>query len=243
MIGIQDLRYAIRTLQKTPGFTVATVAILAFGIGTNTAIFSLVQSVVLRELPYRDPGRLVWSWSVRSDSRQTPFNIPDFLDYRDRNRTFESISAFADVGANLTGEGEPVRVQGLRISANVFQMLGVAAALGRPLEPDDDRPGAPAVLVVSHALWVRNWGGDPGIVGRKVTMNGTPYTLVGVLPADFLFPKTTAEFAIPLAADSDASRAVRNSTNFLRIFGRLKRGCTNPTSAGRSRGDRATASP
>src|SRR5262249_20578720 len=102
MSTMQDLRYAIRALRKTPGFTLATVAVLAFGIGTNTAIFSLVESVLLRELPYRNPDRLVWCWSVRSDSRQSPFNIPDFIDYRDRNRTFESISGFTDFAGTLT---------------------------------------------------------------------------------------------------------------------------------------------
>src|SRR5262249_44396715 len=151
MTTIRDLRYAVRALRKAPGFTIATVAVLAFGIGANTAIFSLVESVLLRELSYRDPARLVWNWSLRSDNRQTNFNLPDFLDYRNRNRTFDSIAAMAEIGATLTSEGEPVRLQGVRISANAFQMLGVGAAVGRPLQPDDDRPGAPAVLVASHA--------------------------------------------------------------------------------------------
>jgi len=107
----RDLRYALRTLRKTPGFTALTIAILTLGIGANTAIFSFVQAVLLQQLPYDRSGELVWIWSIRPDHRG-PFNVPDFLDYRDRNRTFESIGAMAETSANLTGEGEPVRLQG-----------------------------------------------------------------------------------------------------------------------------------
>lgn len=226
MTSIQNLRYAFRTLRKTPGFTFATIVIIGFGIGANTAIFSLVENVLARELPYHDPDRLVWTWSVRADSRQTPFNLPDFLDYSVRNRTLEWMSAVTDFGANLTGSGDPVRLQGVRVSATVFRLLGVSAALGRALEPEDDAPGALPVVVVSHALWMGRWGGDPGVIGCKVSLNGAPYTLVGVMPRDFLFPRLAAEFAVPLAPDNDPSRKVRNSTNFLRVIGQLKPGFT-----------------
>ena len=219
----RNLRYGVRTLRKTPGFAVLTIAILALGIGANTAIFSLVHAVLLRELPYQQPDRLVSAWSIRPDNRG-PFNIPDFLDYRDRNRTLESIAALAETSANLAGQGEPVRLQGVRVSANVFQMLGTSAALGRTLEPADDRPGAAGVLVLTHAMWRNRFGGDPQIVGRKLILNGSPYLVVGVLPRDFIIPRATAEFAIPLAADSDPARTRRNSINFLRVIARLKPG-------------------
>jgi len=130
----QNLRYGARTLRKTPGFTALTIAILALGIGANTAIFSLVHAVLLRQLPYQKPGDLVWAWSVRA-ANEGPFNISDFIDHR--NRTLASIAGLAEINASLTGKGEPVRVQGLRVSAGIFQMLGTNAMLGRTLQPDD----------------------------------------------------------------------------------------------------------
>jgi len=217
------LHYAVRTLRKSPGFTALTIGILALGIGANTAIFRLVHTVLLRQLPYVRPADLVWIWSVRPDNRG-PFNVPDFIDYRDRNRTLESIGAFAEISANLTGQGEPVRLQGLRASANLFRLLGVTAALGRTLEPEDDRPGAPAVIVLTYSLWKNRFGGDRQIVGRKLILNEAPYLVAGVLPRDFLFPKSSAEYAVPLVPDSDPSRTRRNSINFLRVVGRLKPG-------------------
>src|SRR5262245_55061548 len=124
------LFYAVRTLKKTPGFSVMTILILAFGIGAHTAMFSLVQAVLLRALPCQSPHELVWAWSMRPDNRG-PFNVPDFIDYRDRNRTLASIAAFAEVSANLTGQGEPIRLQGLQVSANLFRLLGTTAEVGR----------------------------------------------------------------------------------------------------------------
>ena len=215
----RNLRYALRTLRKTPGFTALTIAILTLGIGANTAIFSLVQAVLLQQLPYERPADLVWIWSVRPDHRG-PFNVPDFIDYRDRNRTLESIAAMAETNTNLTGEGEAVRLQGLRVSGNLFHLLGTTAVLGRTLEPADDRPDSPAVVVLAHAMWRNRFGGDPQIIGRKLVLNGAPYVVAGVLPAGFIFPKAAAEYAIPLAADSDPARAQRESINFLRVVGR-----------------------
>ncbi|HEX4681194.1 MAG TPA: ABC transporter permease, partial [Gemmatimonadaceae bacterium] len=217
---LQSVRYAARSLRRSPGFTFATIALLALGIGVNTAIFSLVDAVLLRELPYREPDRLVWLWSVRPEN-EGPFNTANFLDYRDRNRTLESIGAFAEVNTILTGAGDPVRLRGVRVTANLFQILGTSALLGRPLEPRDDRPDAPPVVVVTEAMWRERLGGDRDIIGRKLVLSGAPYAVVGVLPSTFVFPRATPDYATPMAADRDPARTNHGAINLLRVIGRL----------------------
>jgi putative ABC transport system permease protein len=219
----RQLFYACRSLRKTPGFCLMVISIIAVGVGAHTAMFTLVRTVLLRPLPYRAPDQLVWAWSQRPDNRG-PFNVPDFIDYRDRNRTLDSIAAYAEVNANLTGNGEPVRLQGLRVTANLFRLVGATAALGRTLEPEDDRADAPAAIVLTHMLWRTRFGGDPGIVGQELVLDGSAYTVAGILTPDFIFPKATAEYAVPLRADSDPARAQRISINRLRVIGRLKPG-------------------
>jgi putative ABC transport system permease protein len=222
----QDLRYSLRTMLKQPAFPGVAVLVLALGIGGNTAIFSLVNSILLRQLPFREPEQLVSVSSRRSQPGKYPFTLPDFIDYRDQNRSLAGIAAFANWSANLTGSGDPERLQGLRISASVFQMLGVKAVAGRVLLPVDDTPGQERVVVLSHGLWQRRFGADPQLVGKTLTLNGAGYTVVGVLPPQFLFPVREAELAIPLAPDADPWRDVRTSVNFLRALGRLKPGVT-----------------
>jgi predicted permease len=224
---LQDLRYAARRLLQTPGFTAVAVLALALGIGGNTAIFSLVNSILLRQLPFRQPEQLVWVSSRRSDSGKRPFNLPDFIDYRDQNQGLAGIAAFTNWSANLTDRGDPERLQGLRISANAFQMLGVDAMAGRIFSPADDTPGAQRVVVLSYGLWRRRFGADPQLVGKTLTLNGAGYTVVGVLPPRFFFPKfIEAELAVPLSPDADPWRGVRNSTNFLYALARIKPGVT-----------------
>jgi putative ABC transport system permease protein len=179
---LQSVRYAARSLRKSPGFAIATVLLLALGIGVNTAIFSLVDAVLLQELPYRQPDRLVWAWSVRVQG-EGPFNVADFIDYRDRNRTLESIGAFGEVNSILTGTGDPVRLRGVRVTANIFQLLGSSPLLGRTLEPRDDQPGAPPVIVVTETMWRGRLAADQHVVGRTLVLNGSPYEVVGVLPS------------------------------------------------------------
>jgi putative ABC transport system permease protein len=222
----QDLRFSLRMLLKHPGFTLIAILTLALGIGANTAIFSLVNSILLRQLPFRQPEQLVWATSKRPDPGKQPFSLPDFIDYRDQNQTLEGIAAFAQWSANLTDRGEPERLQGLRISANAFQMLGVEAIVGRALLPADDTPGQQYVVVLSYGLWQRRFGADPQLVGKTLTLNGANYTVVGVLPPQFFFPIRETELAIPLSPDADPWRGVRNSTNFLRALARLKPGVT-----------------
>src|SRR5262245_48514820 len=223
---LQDLRYGARMLLRSPGFTLIAVITLALRIGANTAIFSLVNSILLRQLPFRQPEQLVWVESLRPDSGKRPFNLPDFIDYRDQNQSLAGIAAFTNWSASLTDHGDPERLQGMRISANAFQLLGVEAVLGRALAPEDDTPGQHRVVVVGYELWQRRFGADPQLPGQTLTLNGASYTVVGVLPPQFSFPYGEAELAVPLAPDADPWRGVRNSTNFLRALARLKPGIT-----------------
>jgi len=223
---LQDLRYGARMLLKNPAFTLIAVITLALGIGANTAIFSLVNGILLRQLPFRQPEQLVWVSLRRPQSGQYSFTLPDFIDYRDQNQSLAGIAAVASWSANLADRGDPERLQGLRISANAFQMLGVEAVAGRVLLPDDDMPGQERVVVLTYALWRRRFGADPQIVGQTLTLNGAGYTVVGVLPPQFFFPVREAELAIPLAPEADPLRGVRTSVNFLRALARLKPGVT-----------------
>jgi putative ABC transport system permease protein len=220
----QDLRYGARGLLRQPAFTLVAVLTLALGIGANTAIFSMVNAILLRQLPFKNPEQLVAVDSKRTDPGKHPFTIPDFIDYRDQNQTLEQIAAFANLSASMTGSGEAERVQGMRISANAFQLLGVEAVVGRALIPEDDTPGRQNVVVLSHGLWQRRFGADPRLVGQTLTLNGNSYTIVGVLPPQFIFPIKEAELAVPLAPDADPWRSARTSTNFLRAIARLKPG-------------------
>lgn len=221
----QETRYAWRMLLKKPGFTLTALLTLALGIGANTVMFSLVNAVILRKLSFKDPNRLVWVWSTRTDRDKAFFSIPNLIDYRDQNQTLEEIAAFGNWGANLTAAGDPERLQGIRISPNAFQMLGVEAAAGRPLVAEDDQANKPRVVVLTHGLWRRRFGGDPGLIGKSITLNGDSYSVVGVLPPDFVIPNTDFEVAVPLRMEVDPRRSERGS-NFLRVFARVKQGVT-----------------
>jgi putative ABC transport system permease protein len=227
----QDLRYGARMLLKRPGFTLIAMLTLALAIGANTAIFSLVNAVLLRQLPFAQPEQLCQVYSVRNAGDRFQFSLPDFCDYRDQSRSV-TLAALAYWSGNLTGTGEPERVQGTRISANVFELLGTKAALGRTLSPSDDLPGNQHVVVLSHTFWQRRFGANPGALGQRVLLNGISYEVVGVLPPDFLFPfYAESELAVPLAPEADPLRHVRNSVSFLRMLARLKPG-VSPSQAG-----------
>ena len=222
----QDFRYGIRMLARKPGFTLIAFFTLALSIGANTAIFSVVNSVLLRQLPFKNPNQVMWVWSNRTDRDNAPFTLPDFLDYRDQNQTLEHIAAFSSIGLSLSGPERTERLQGLRVSANLFQLLGVGASAGRALVAEDDEPARRHVVVLSHDCWQRRFGGDPQIVGRSLNLNGESHEVVGVLPMRYSLPVSEAELAIPLAPDVDPLRNVRASVNFLRAVARLKPGVT-----------------
>jgi predicted permease len=222
---LNDLRYALRTLAKTPGFSVFAILTLAVGIGANSAIFSVVNGVLLKQLSYKDPEQLAWIWATRKDVSRAFYSIPNFIDTREQTQTIDKLIAFATWGANLTGRDETERLQGIRISAEAFQVLGVEAAAGRPLQPEDAKGNAGRVVMVSHALWQRHFGGDLSILGRTLVLNGDVYTVVGILPPDLVVPNAEAEVVVPLRTDTDPRRTERGS-NFLRVMARLKPGVT-----------------
>lgn len=224
---MRDLRYALRQCRKQPGFASAVVCTLALTIGANTTMFSMVNAVLLRALPFGDPERLVWIASVRPDNPSAPFSLPEFMDYRDQTRTLAGIAAYANWSASMAGEGVTERLQGARMSANSFDVLGVSPAAGRLLQEADDRPDAPHVAVVSYRLWQRQFGGAKDAVGRNVRINGESFVIVGVLPAPFPLPLRDVDVVAPLVPDRDPARHLRNSTNFLRVFGRLGPGVTS----------------
>ncbi len=186
---LHDLRHAIRSLSKSPGFTAVAVATLALGIGANAAIFSVVRAVLLRPLPYAEPERLV----------TLPDNIsmPELSDVRETARSFDAVGGSALQPLDLTGGGDPLQITGALVTGDFFEALGVPAALGRTLRPSDDREGGERVAVVTHGLWLRRWGADPGLVGRAVTISGQPYTIVGVMPAGFALPEQRVELFLP----------------------------------------------
>ena len=218
---LQDLRYGVRILLKQPGFTLVAVITLALGIGANTAIFSLVNSVLLRPLPFRDPDRL-----VRMIQSSPKLGLPtwgvsqaDFGAYREQNRSFESMAIYNNSAINLTGAGEPERLPMTSVTADFFKVFGVSPLLGRTFVEGEDAPGKNVVCVISHAFWQRRFGGAPNVVGTKLDLNNAPTEIVGVMPADFKFPRLEIDLWMPLALDTK-----RTAPYLFSVIGRLKPG-------------------
>src|SRR5262249_8594914 len=195
-----DLRYGLRMLIKSPGFTAVAVLALALGIGANTATFSLADAILLRPLLLKDLERLV----IVADAIEgaaTDFNQPispaDFLDFREQSKTLDHLSAYTWWNANLTGSGDPERVQGFLVTADFFEALGEKPLLGRTFFPNEDQPGLERVVVLGHGLWERRYGADPKVLGSTVELNGQSYQVIGVMPKDFRYP-APAELWAPL---------------------------------------------
>jgi len=222
----QDLRYGLRMLLKNPGFTAVAVIALALGIGANSAIFSVVNTVLLRPLPYKNPERLVMVWEDNSKQgfpRDTP-SPANFMDWRDQNHVFESIAALVEISFNLTGAGEPERIDGQRVSASLFSLLGVEPQLGRAFRAEEDQPGGNHVVIISHGLWQRRFGSDPGIVGKPINLNGESFTVVGVMPRTFQFPTRRDQLWVPIAFN--AKEAGERGNHYLEVIARMKPGVT-----------------
>ena len=184
----QDLRFGARMLLKNPLVTFVAVIALTLGIGANTAIFSVVQGVLLRSLPYTDSEKLVMVWEKKQDGKgkvQNVINLGNFFDWKGQNKVFADMAAFFDQSANLTSEGEPEEVPGQLATTSLFSLLGVNAILGRAFAPDDGKPGQPNVVVISYGLWQRRFGGDRQVIGRRITLNNQQSTIIGVLPEGF----------------------------------------------------------
>jgi predicted permease len=229
-----DLRHACRGLRKAPVFTAVTVITLAFGIGANSAIFSLVNAVLLRPLGYAEPERLMLVYEGFGGPRKTGVSPPDYVDLTALQRPFSSIGAYRTTQYELSGSGEPERITGVRVSASVFPILGVPPAIGRTFEEPDDQLGRD-VAVLSHGLWQRRFGGDPAAVGRTITLDRRLYTVVGIMPAAFEFPKRgpqingePAQVWTPLALDPfERSQRARGMMYNHTVIGRLREGVTS----------------
>jgi putative ABC transport system permease protein len=221
-----DLRYGLRVLRARPAFTAVAVAALALGIGANTAIFSMVSAVLLRPLPWKDPDRIVTVWETNPKRNQTRTLVStgNFLDWKDRQRSFSQTAAWRFLYFNLTGRDQPERVQGLIVSADFFSLLGVKAAMGRTFTEEEDQPGRNKIVVMSHGLWKRRYGGDPSLIGQKITVEGEPYTVIGILPADFQMIRVLnreLDLFQPLALDPTE---VDRADHAIFVYGRLKPG-------------------
>jgi putative ABC transport system permease protein len=213
----RDVLYGLRMLRKSPGFTTVAVLTLALGIGANTAIFSVVNTVLLRPLPYQDADRLV---RVRYNH-----SFLDMADWIEQNQTVEAFGGYTSRAFDLTTSDEPERIQGTLLTGHLFRLLGAQAARGRVLLPEDDQYGGERVVVLSHGFWQRRLGGDPDIVGQTLSFSGIRYTVVGVMPAGFQLPQDETELWTPLTVEYPEAAQARG-VHFLRSFGRLKPGVT-----------------
>jgi len=223
---VQDLRYGVRVLLKSPGFAAVAVIVLALGIGANTAIFSVVNAVLLRPLPYQDPGRLVQVWHVpppKSFPGVALFHVSaaNYLDWRDQNHVFDQLAIYHYATLNLSGKGQPESVTSAAVSPNFFSVLQVRPLFGRAIAPGEDQLGHANVVVLGHAFWREHFGSDPGIVGQNVTLNGQSYLVIGVMPARFEMPPS-AQVWTPMAL-TDKEKVVRGEHHF-GVIGRLKPG-------------------
>ena len=181
----QDIRYGFRMLRARPGFTAVAVIALALGIGANTAIFSLINSVLLRPLPYPDAHKLVMLEENELNGKSSNTSYATTKDWARAQQSFDNISAVRDWGITLTGEGEPEMLHGVRVSSNYFSVLGVKPALGREFLPEEDRPATRRVVVLSHGLWQRRFGSESEIIGKPIALGGQSFTVVGVMPRGF----------------------------------------------------------
>jgi putative ABC transport system permease protein len=217
---LQELRLAGRRLANAPAFTAAAVATLALGISVSTTMFSVVDSVLLRPLPFEEPERLVWMWGRFPLSAQAAVSPPDFVDYRARSRSFESLSAMVGGSSHLAlgADGEVDSVRGVLVSAGFFETFGARTALGRTFAIADEQASRPQTLVLSHALWQRRFGGDPTVVGRAAVVDGRAATVVGVMPPTFRYPPD-ADVWMPLPLASPDMQV--RKFHFLRPIGRL----------------------
>jgi predicted permease len=229
---LQDIRFGYRMLRKAPGFTIVAVVVLALGIGANTAIFSVVNAVLLRPLPYQEPERLVQVWHVpppKNFPGMTIFSVSpaNYLDWESQNHVFEQMAAYGFNNYNLTGTGDPEAVLGIRVTSDFFSVLRTHPLLGRTFLPEENQVGHNRVAVLSQAFWQSHYGADPNIVGRTISLDSQSYTVVGVIPSKSSFPtssdpKLQPQLWTPVAWD-DAERAVRGDHNYL-VIARLKPG-------------------
>jgi len=230
---LQDIRYGWRVLARNPGFTAIGVVTLAIGIGASTAIFSVVDTVLLRPLPYRQPDQLVVVSETLPGMSADEIGVSagEYQDYRDRNRSFSQVAAYESAGFNLTGAGQPLRINAASLSASAFPLLGVSPELGRSFTQEEERYGSGNVVVLSHTLWEHQYSGDPNILGKSVKLDEKPFTVIGVMPASFRFPfdgmplSEMADLWVPLAFEPELLSPENRTREFgVGLIGRLKPG-------------------
>lgn len=223
---LSDVVLALRGLRRRPGFALAAILTLAVGIGANTAVYSIVQAVLQRPLPFRDPERLVlvWEWNKLRDRMRNVVNPGNYLEWRDRNTVFEQVAAFAPSAMNLSGEIEPERLRVGVVTANLFSTLGVAPSLGRGFLAEEAKAGSADVVVLGDGLWRRRFGGDPGVIGREILLDGRPHRVVGVMPSSFQVPPGS-ELWVRLTEEGPILRRGRGG-RFLVAVARLEAGVT-----------------
>jgi putative ABC transport system permease protein len=230
----EDLRYSLRGLARNPSFTLVAVVGLALGIGANSAIFTAMNAVLLRPLPYKKAEQLVLLWQLnrRNGDHEIKASAPDYIDWKEQNNAFQDIAAFnanSGLGLNLSGAGHPERISATSVTGNLFSVLGVTPALGRSFLPDEERPGAAPVCILSDGLWRRRFGADPKILGKAVTLNAEAWTVVGVMPAGFRFPQSV-DPSVDLSVDLWVPAMVRSTArtkhahHYLGVIARLKPG-------------------
>jgi predicted permease len=231
----QDIRYGLRQLRKSPGFALVAIVTLALGIGANTAMFSVVDTILLRPLPYHEPGRLMLVSETETVAPADELGVAaqEYLDYRDLNHSFSSVAAFESDGFNLTGQGRPLRIRAARISASAFPTLGVSPLLGRAFTSEEDRSGSDNVVELSYSLWQNQYHGDPSILGQTIRLDEKPYTVIGVMPPSFHFPfdgkpfSEGADLWLPIGFSPSVLAPQNRVMEFgVGLIGRLKPGVT-----------------
>jgi len=221
-ILLQDLRYTARTFARAPGFTAVAILVLALGIGANTAVFSVTDYVLVRPLPFPSPDRLVALWETLPGYEHMELSPANYRDWKRMNSVFEDLGAVTTQEVNLIGQGAPERIKSAIVTGNLFSVLGVQPLMGRFIAPADDRDGAPLTVVLSYGLWQRAFGGDAGVLGRKVDLDGTPHIVIGIMPTPFRFPNQEVDLWTPFEFPEDAF-ADRNN-NYVEGIARLRPG-------------------
>jgi predicted permease len=229
---LQDVRYGFRLLLKSKGFTIAAILSLALGIGANTAIFSIVNSVFLTPLSFKEPAALVYVWATAPERgiRLTGDSLPKFRLFQEQNQVFTNAGAIVGTSQTLTGQGDPAVAQAARVTEHFFRTLGIRPQIGRDFSTEEDRPGGPAVALLSQSFWQRRFGGDPSVIGKTLELNNVHHTVIGVLPAELGFPYNENEVWLPRVADvGDLSpEDMERGSGFLQVVGRLKPGVSIP---------------
>jgi putative ABC transport system permease protein len=221
----RDVRFALRSLRRSPGFTVVAILCLALGIGANAAIFSVLDAVLLRPLPYAEPDRLIRVYEMRGDEGKTgSVSVPNYLDWRAQNSGFQGLAAWREGNRNLEGEGGAERVRSVEVTPNLFAILGVPPLRGRAFVPGQDEPGKGQVAVIGEGLWRRRFGADPSLIGRSVQLDGQAYTVLGVMPAGFDFPPGPAIHEVWTVYQPSPELLKMRGAHMLAVAGRLKPG-------------------